>query len=301
MKIDRLIGIITILLKKEKVTAPNLAEKFEVSRRTILRDIDDICKAGIPIVTTQGYDGGITIADGYKIDKSILSSKELEAVLTGLKSLESITDSSYVSRIADKFSAPSDSVTADGGSIIIDLVSNHKSDLSQKFQLIKSAIDERKMISFEYFYNKGEENKTVEPYFLIFKWEAWYVFSYAPERQDFRMYKLNRLTNLSCTDVHFEKRKVPEEKIDLDSYFTEDIKVLALFNPSVKYKIIETCGVESFTVREDGKLLFDGRFKNIDYVLSWIQSFGDKVEVLEPQELRDELKKQAENIAEKYK
>lgn len=300
MKIDRLIGIITILLKNEKVTAPYLAEKFEVSRRTINRDIEDICKAGIPVVTLQGYNGGITIADGYKIDKSILSSKELEAVLTGLRSLQSITDSSYLNSIADKFTSRSDSVTADGGSIVIDLASNHKSSLSKKIATIKSAIDEQKQISFKYFYNKGQADKVVEPYLLIFKWEAWYVFTYTPERNDFRMYKLNRLMNLCCTGQHFEKREVPDEKLKLDDYFTEDIKVTAIFDPSVEYKVIETCGVESYEYGEDGRLMFDGRFKNMDYVLSWIQSFGDKVEVLEPKELRDELKKQAQNIIKRY-
>ena len=63
MKIDRLIGILSILLQKETVTAPALAEQFEVSRRTISRDIDTLCQAGIPIVTRQGVNGGISIMD----------------------------------------------------------------------------------------------------------------------------------------------------------------------------------------------------------------------------------------------
>ena len=90
MKLDRLLGIITTLLQKGKVTAPYLAEKFEVSRRTILRDLDAICMAGIPIVTTQGCDGGIAIAEGYKLDKSVLTAGELQSILTGLRSIEGI-------------------------------------------------------------------------------------------------------------------------------------------------------------------------------------------------------------------
>lgn len=89
MKIDRLIGIITILLQNDKTTAPELAKRFEVSRRTINRDIEDICKAGIPVVATQGYGGGLSIADGYKLDKSLLTKDELQAVLAGLKGMES--------------------------------------------------------------------------------------------------------------------------------------------------------------------------------------------------------------------
>ena len=88
MKIDRLIGILSILLQQEKVTAPYLAEKFEVSRRTINRDIEDICKAGITLVTTQGPNGGISIMEGYRIDRTVLTSSEMQSILTGLRSLD---------------------------------------------------------------------------------------------------------------------------------------------------------------------------------------------------------------------
>lgn len=81
MKIDRLIGILSILLQKEKTTAPFLAEKFEVSRRTINRDIEALCKAGIPIVTAQGQNGGISIMEGYKIDRTLLTSDDMQAIL----------------------------------------------------------------------------------------------------------------------------------------------------------------------------------------------------------------------------
>ena len=91
MKIDRLIGILSILLQQEKVTAPYLAEKFEVSRRTINRDIEDICKAGIPVVTSQGQNGGISIMDGYRMDKTLLTSSDMQAILAGLKSLDSVS------------------------------------------------------------------------------------------------------------------------------------------------------------------------------------------------------------------
>ena len=90
MKIDRLIGILTILMQKEKVTAPYLAEKFEVSRRTINRDIEDMCKAGIPIVTAQGKNGGISIMEGYQIDKTLLTNDDMDSILSALKGLDSV-------------------------------------------------------------------------------------------------------------------------------------------------------------------------------------------------------------------
>lgn len=91
MKIDRLIGILSILLQQEKVTAPYLAEKFEVSRRTINRDIEQLCQAGIPLMTTQGQSGGVSIIDGYSIDRTLLSSADMQAILAGLRSLDSIS------------------------------------------------------------------------------------------------------------------------------------------------------------------------------------------------------------------
>ena len=93
MKIDRLIGILSVLLQKEKITAPELAEKFEVSRRTINRDIENLCKAGIPISTSQGTGGGIRIMEGYRMDRTLLTSKDMQMILAGVRSLDSVSGS----------------------------------------------------------------------------------------------------------------------------------------------------------------------------------------------------------------
>ena len=105
MKIDRLIGILSILLQKDKVTAPYLAEKFEVSRRTINRDIEDLCRAGIPLVTTQGVNGGISIMEGYKIDSTLLTSTDMQAILAGLRSLDSVSGTNRYMQLMEKLSA----------------------------------------------------------------------------------------------------------------------------------------------------------------------------------------------------
>ena len=105
MKTDRLIGILSILLQEEKTTAPRLAERFEVSRRTINRDIEVLCKAGIPVRTIQGTGGGISIMDGYRVDRTILTSKEMQMILAGLRSLDSVSGSSCYSRLMEKVQA----------------------------------------------------------------------------------------------------------------------------------------------------------------------------------------------------
>lgn len=107
MKIDRLIGILSVLLQEEKMTAPELADKFEVSRRTINRDIEDLCKAGIPITTTQGSGGGIRIMDGYRMDRTLLTSKDMQMILAGLRSLDSVSGSHYYGQLMEKIKAGS--------------------------------------------------------------------------------------------------------------------------------------------------------------------------------------------------
>ena len=102
MKIDRMIGILSLLLQKEKTTAPELAEHFEVSKRTINRDIDDLCKAGIPICTTRGVGGGIQIMNGYRMDRTLLTSKDMQMIMAGLRSLDSVSGSHYYSQLMEK-------------------------------------------------------------------------------------------------------------------------------------------------------------------------------------------------------
>lgn len=300
IKIDRLIGIITILLQKDKITAPLLAEKFEVSRRTINRDIEDICKAGIPIVTTQGYDGGIAIAEGYKIDKTVFTSDELEAIFLGLQSLDSISQISYTNNLMDKLSLGKNAVMSNTGNILIDLSSHYKNSLTHKIECIKLAINEQRLIAFQYFYNKGEINKIIEPYLLVFRWSSWYVFGYCLERNDFRLFKLNRLWSLTCRNEYFDQRELPKEQLEFDNYFSDNIQLIALFDSKIKYRLIEEYGVESFTYTDNGKLMFKMGFASNENLLSWVLSFGDAVEVIEPKEVCCELRKQANNILRKY-
>ena len=301
IKIDRLLGIITVLLQKDKVTAPLLAKKFEVSRRTINRDIEDICKAGIPIITTQGYDGGISIAEGYKIDKTVFTSDELQAIFTGIKSLDSISDTSNVNNLMDKLSLGKNAVISNTDNILIDLSSHYKNSLTEKIECIKLAINEQKLISFRYFYIKGEVDKIIEPYLLLFRWSSWYVFGYCLERDDLRLFKLNRLWNLSCSQQYFEQREVPEEQLEFDRYFSDNIQLIALFEPKVKYRLIEEYGIHSFSYTDSGKLMFKMGFASYENLLSWVLSFGDAVEVIEPKEVCCELTIQADNIVKIYK
>ena len=299
MKIDRMIGILSILLQKEKVTAPYLAEKFEVSRRTINRDIETLCMAGIPLVTEQGKNGGISIMDGYKMDRTLLSVSDMQAILTGLRSLDSVSGTNRYAQLMEKLSAGASNLLTADSHILIDLSSGYKAYLSPKIELLHSAIYAGHKISFSYFAPKGESERIIEPYYLIFHWSSWYVWGWCEKRADFRLFKLRRMTNLKI-ESSFEKRTVPLPDLSWEQVFPSACQVKARIQPEYKWRLVEEFGPESFTVQPDGTLLFSFGFQDQTSILSWIVSFGDGAELLEPAEFRQDVLTFAEKIRKKY-
>ena len=134
MKLDRLLGILTVLLQNERVTAPHLAEKFEVNRRTINRDIDALCQAGIPIITHQGTGGGISISEGFKLDKSVLTASELSGIIAALKGIGSVSERTQIERTLDKLGANADAVVSLHEPVVIDLASYYKLNLTHRIR-----------------------------------------------------------------------------------------------------------------------------------------------------------------------
>jgi len=302
MKLDRLFGILTILLQKDRVTAPELAEKFEVSRRTIGRDIDAMCRAGIPVVAHQGSGGGISIAEGFKLDKSVLTADELSGIIAALKGIGSVSQQSNIERILDKLRVNTDAVVSMREPVVIDLASYDRGQLTDKIELIKRAVLYGQIIEFDYFYEKGESHRHIEPYFVVFQWAAWYVFGFCLERSDFRLFKLGRLWNLRLCDERFAPREIPAEKRDFKAWFEEDKehKLVALFDPSEKYQLIETYGLHCYKETAEG-LRFEIKFTKREYILVWLLGFGGKVKVLEPEYIVENLKTAAEKILLRYK
>lgn len=300
MKIERLIGILSILLQQEKVTAPFLAEKFEVSRRTINRDIEDLCKAGIPLVTTQGQNGGISIMEGYRVDRTLLTSSEMQAILAGIRSLDSVSGTSKYQQLMDKLSIGDSSVLSSNQHILIDLSSWYKQSLAPKIELIQGAIDRREQVEFDYYAPSGESRRRVEPYTLVFQWASWYLWGYCLEKQSYRLFKLNRMVGLMGTGVCFTVREWRAYDMETNQVFPGKLQILAVFPSSMKWRLIEEYGAGSFT-EEEGVLFFRSCFTDRETLFSWLLSFGNQVELLEPKALRKELGKTAEEIAEKYK
>lgn len=297
MKIDRLIGILSILLQQEKITAPELAKKFEVCRRTINRDIENLCKAGIPIVTKQGQNGGISIIDGYKIDKTLLTSSDMQAILSGLGSLDSVSGTNQVSILMEKLGASN--FISGNPNILIDLSSWYKDSLSPKIEQIKKAIEQNRLISFVYYSPKGESSRIIEPYYLVFRWSSWYVWGYCKKRDDYRLFKLNRMTHLKTKEI-FEKRVVPTPDLSTEKIFNHKYEIQAIIKPEYRWRLIDEYGLESFTVMQDGNLLFSFMFTDEQSIINWILSFKGAAELIYPNNLRKALKKLGQQIQKQY-
>ena len=301
MKIDRLIGILSILLQKEKVTSAELAEKFEVSRRTILRDIDAINMAGIPIVSEQGQGGGISIMEGYNIDRTLLSSDDMQAILSGLQSLDSVSGTNRYRLLMEKFSADDTSSVYADNQIIIDLANWDKSAAADKIELIKSAMEQRHMISFLYHSPNGESQRKIEPYHLVFQWSSWYVWGYCLERSDYRMFKLTRMTKIIHTNEVCAERDVPEYTCDKLRHTKGEITAEIRFDRSQKWRLIDEFGTENLDYDDNGNILMKLSWDDAPSLFRYLLSFGNCAEILSPDEYRRNFSELVKKISDIYK
>ena len=299
MKMDRLIGILSILLQRERVTAPELAEQFEVSRRTIQRDIEALGRAGIPIATVQGAGGGISIMEGYRVDRTVLTAPEMGAILAGLRSLDSVSGTRRYAQLMEKLSAGTGGLVSGGAHMLIDLSSWYKTSLPPKIELIQGAIEQHRILRFTYYSPKGESARTVEPYYLVFHWSTWYVWGWCRTREAFRLFKLGRMTDLTAGEP-FEPRPAPLPDLAPERIFPAKYVVTVLFDPACKWRLVEEYGADSFRLEPDGRLRFAWGFPDRDSVLPWLLTFGDRAELLEPAELREDLRQVGERLAKRY-
>lgn len=299
MQIDRLIGILTTLLQGGGATAPQLAEKFEVSRRTIGRDIDALCRAGIPIVTAQGRGGGIRIAEGYRLNAALLTRGELQAILAGAQGLDSVYGTADREALREKLGAGG-LLQADDY-VMIDLASFDQDTLRQKSTLLRAAIEENRIVAFDYLYAKGEMHRRVEPYLLVFHWASWYLYAFCLERQAFRLFKLNRMWRLEETQQRFCPRTLDREAIFFDDCApAARVTLSALFAPELRYRLVEEYGPDCCAPWPDGRVHFIHAFSDWDEMRLWVQGFGDAVQVLKPAALADQICAQARRLLALY-
>jgi predicted DNA-binding transcriptional regulator YafY len=308
MKVERLVSIIMILLDKERIGAQELADMFEVSPRTIYRDIDTINMAGIPVRSTSGVGGGFEIMQKYKIDKKVFSTADLSALLMGLSSLSGmIRGDELVHALAKvKSFIPADrakDIELKVNQINIDLspwMGNR--NIQPYLEIIKTALQESKLLSFEYIAHHGNKTaRTVEPYQLVLKSSHWYLQGYCHKRNDFRLFRLSRMSNLQMQEKTFALRDYQKPTLDFtDILETMQTKIKIRIHKSVMDRVLDFCSYEDFSPDGDEYYIVSFPFIEKEYYYDILLSFGDKCECLEPLHIRAEMKRRIHDIASLY-
>jgi len=298
MKVNRLFEILYYLLNKKNVTAGELAERFEVSVRTIYRDIDVMSSSGIPIYTEPGRTGGVSLLPNFIMDKSILNDKEQQDVLANLQGLFQIS-SDETESVLQKLSATFNKTATNW----LEVDFSWNDDQKNYFRDLKMGILERRVIEFDYYSSHNEKtNRQVEPIGLWFKHRAWYLDAYCLMRQEIRLFKLVRMRYLSVTDQMFEERYRIEELKEIDSRdeVENEIELRLKIAPEMAHRVLDEFDFEKEVEEKDGYFIVSTTWKENDILYGFILSFGEHIEVLEPPSVRALIKKRAQLVAEKY-
>ncbi len=297
MKDNRLFRILYYILEKGKVTAKELADKFEVSVRTIYRDIDSIGSAGIPIYATQGKGGGIEIAEDFVLSKSLLSEQEKQQIMSALQGLDNTTvehENELLTKLSALFKMKSTHW------IEVDFTNWQNNKLYEKtFHEMKSAILRKHIISFAYFSsNEKETKRSVKPVRLLFKSQDWYLYAFCLLRNDFRYFKLSRIKNLEIRPENFDDSF---DDVILNKEMPKDhkVRIKVKFDRKVAFRVYDELNGE-ITEEDDGYIYAEIEIPNDYNLYHYIFSFGDGAEVLEPQEIRRQIKERINKMAEKY-
>ena len=296
MKDNRLFRILYYILEKEKVTANELADKFEVSVRTIYRDIDSISSVGVPIFTTQGKGGGIKIDNEFILNKSLFDANEKEQIIAALQGLEK-TNEAYKSELITKLSALFKIKNSNW--IEIDFTSWGSNNTYQDlFNTLKIAIINKNIISFSYNSSKGEKiNRKVKPIRLLFKEQDWYLYAFCLLRNDFRYFKLSRIKDLEVLAINYEDN-FENEVLKKELKYENIVNIKLKFNKSVAFRVYD----EFKAIEEDekGNLYVEIKIPNNYKLYNYIFSFASNVEILEPKEIRKQFKNMINEISKKY-
>lgn len=302
MKQDRLFQIIYTLLDKKKVSAPELAEKFEVSVRTIYRDVDTLSASGIPIYALSGKNGGISLMPNYTFDHSLLTDKEQNEMLFALQSMKASDQNVdlLLSKLGTLFKKENQSW------IEVDFSRwGHKKVDADKFDKLRQSILNKQLLEICYLDGYGKESqRNIKPVKLIFKQSNWYLQSFCLKAQDFRTFKVNRIAKLVLLDEYYD---------DVDGVFENnppiDSETIASDYATIKLKVSSTMAFRIYDEflpsdvekSPDGSLIVTATRPIDGWIYSYILSFGEAIEVLEPIEVKHDLIKYLEKLQKHFK
>ncbi|NSA17669.1 putative DNA-binding transcriptional regulator YafY [Clostridium saccharobutylicum] len=301
MKIDRLLGILNVLANVDRITIQELAERFEVSKRTIFRDLETLNESGVPIVTYSGIGGGVSIIEGYKIKNNILSKKDKKNIFTALNGLMSIDESSDLTNLIAKLIPEEISMVFSESDYVIDLSSWFQDSITQeKVSILHEAIKNRNCIYLEYISQSSHSSRIIHPHKLVFKQSYWYLYAFCENKREFRLFKINRIVDIKVTDVSFNCKSI--EKIDFRKNFSTDLfysqdksslfEVILEYDVTNEFFLTDTIDAKFFhrisSAEEKGQIIFP--VSNLQWAANLVFNLQDKVKVIAPIELKEAIK-----------
>ncbi|MDI9441253.1 MAG: YafY family protein [Bacillota bacterium] len=300
-KIDRLYAITTYLLNKGKTTARELSQKFEVSVRTIQRDMDSLCQAGIPIVAETGANGGYYIAENFRMDAHTVSNEDYSFILASLKGFYSAMKSPKIISTLEKVA----SLTKNpDNTIILDFSILREGD-NQLLQMLQDAIHTKRSVSFEYTNTDNITRiHTVEPIAVVYRWYSWYLLAYSVVKSDYRTYKLIRMRNAKITAATFtmEHKRAEEILHDIDNQMPRKLTEITVYVKSeARAKTIEY--LNGIITREYDNDDCDMKLYVIENEHLWfgtLLSLGDGIVIKAPEHIRNRVFESAKKIVSLY-
>lgn len=310
MKIDRLLAIVMLLLNRKQANAKELADYFEVSQRTIYRDIEAINQAGIPIVSYMGSEGGFSIMENYRLNRNFLTEDEISSILTALKGINTTIGSRQIASTLEKIRGmlkESEAATSSESVFPIQLdYSSWNSSTADKdkLKMITKAIDEKRVIGFNYINTRGEEAyRLVEPLSLILKDFSWYLHGYCRSKNDYRLFKTKRMNKIDITKDYFTREVLPLGELNYRDEWCDNkprLDIVLKFTAGVKMRVVDCFSYEQIQFNDDGTCIVSFTFPEDDWLFELILGFGSSVEVLEPEHLREVIRQKALEIVEIY-
>lgn len=315
MKTERLLGILLLLQSQKILTAKKLAEIFEVSLRTIYRDINSLCLAKVPVIALPGPEGGYSLMEGYKINPSLFTSEEAISLFLGGSVIEQVGPKRAVRQALIKIESIlpeeyKEEIREAQRSILFDMTSWFgKKDEKHLVPLHEAILENRQVeILYPSHCQLMEEERSIDPYGLICKAGIWYLAAFCHLRGDFRTFRVDRIKKVNVSDARF----IPAENFDVGKYWKQAVEGYEQRKGEypIKIKIDKKMagivkryvwGGEWITTLEDGSLLWQMDATDLEYAGAFTLSLGQYAQVLEPEELREKVLKEAEKIVSRYK
>ena len=297
MQESRLFKIVYHLLDKGQATAPELAEKFEVSVRTIYRDIDALSGAGIPVYAEAGRNGGIHLMSDFVLDKAVLSEEEKQEILTALQSIN-LTNNIGINQTLQKLSAIFCISSENWLEVDFSRWGNKGTD-NEKFELLKSAIIYQKCVKITYANSCGTiSERVVRPLKMSYKSMSWYLKAFCTEKQDYRIFKLTRIIDFEVLTEIFCKSPFPKLDDTLEQCYNT---IVLRFPKNMSYRVYDEFDKTMVSKKENGDLIVSAQMPEDEWLIGYLLSFGTQVDIIEPAYLKDIVAEQAQKIYEKYK